>query len=79
MKHPLPFQPVSMADDEQSVTVGGHKFVAQVGEPGRCLGCAFPDGFGCALWREDQSPRCQSKDRRDGVGIVWVPAVRATK
>lgn len=77
MPHPLKFQPVAMAADEQSAVVGGHKFRAQHGgEPGRCTGCDFKDGFGCAFYRVDLgSSLCQPQNRQDGKGVVWVPAV----
>jgi hypothetical protein len=74
MPHPLAFQPVAIDDDQQSVTVGGHKFVAQANDTGSCKGCAFPDGFGCALWRSNKGTLCRSKDREDEREIIWVPA-----
>lgn len=65
--------------DENELTLKGRRYVATETEtPGRCLGCAFPEGFGCKASRLlQESPRCQPKWRKDGRSIVWVRAHKA--
>lgn len=65
---------ITFSDDQQTLTADGDKFTAVEGVPGRCIGCAFPDGFGCAAWRTVKASLCRPGDRADGRGVIWVPS-----
>lgn len=67
-------QPVIFSADQNQVDVGGHKLTAADHEAGRCGTCAFKDGFGCSLWRDDSETNCQPDQREDGRSIIWVSA-----
>jgi hypothetical protein len=71
---------VEFSEDSTQVVVNGRKYIAVDGVQGRCAGCAFVEGLGCALCeaviRQDglkvlDMSRCGSKLREDGRDIVW--------
>lgn len=65
---------VEFSQTENHVDVGGHKFKAVDHEAGKCGTCAFKDGFGCSLWRDDSETNCQPAQRKDGRSVIWVKA-----
>ena len=72
---------ITFSDDEQTMTANGDKFRAVEGvAPGRCTGCSFKSGFGCAAYRSRyDSSFCLPGQRKDGRGIIWVPVRTAAE
>lgn len=61
------------------VEINGHKFAAiDAHVPGRCIGCALRDGFGCGLaearLRGSLVPNCSAKYREDSRDVIFVLA-----
>lgn len=59
------------------VEINGHKFAAiDSPAPGRCVGCALRNGFGCKLHEarlDDSSvPNCSEKYREDSRDVIFV-------
>lgn len=74
---------VEFSGDENKVVVQGSRYRAEEGEVGKCKGCVMKKGFTCFLTEvalrgvpmhlyHTISPRCQSKDRKDGRSVIWV-------
>ena len=60
------------------VEINGHKFAAiDSPVPGRCVGCALRNGFGCKLHEarlaDSSAPNCSAKYREDSRNVIFVP------
>lgn len=67
---------ITVSKDQNTLTANGDKFHAVEGvAPGSCTGCSFVSGFGCAAYRSEHAHSfCRDSMRKDGRGIIWIPA-----